>query len=124
MFYRSGWLRCVGFKCIGLCFVLVYRYLRFGVRVGVDVWCLCYYILLYYILYSSSSSLPFPIYLSLFLFYLLLFYLPFPLLLPPLPSIPFLSSSSSHSFYTCRHFLTVIYIPQESDPACFIGVDG
>jgi hypothetical protein len=30
MFYRSGWLRCVGFISIGLCFVLVNYVFMFG----------------------------------------------------------------------------------------------
>ena len=55
-----------------------------------------------HLLFSSSSD---------FSFLLLLIYSPNPDL-------------SVNSKYTCRHFLTVIYIPQESDPACFIGVDG
>ena len=48
-----------------------------------------------------------------------------------LPSQDLLSSSffhSSHSFYTCRYLHILIYIQsvshQQSDPACFIGVDG
>jgi hypothetical protein len=39
--------------------------------------------------------------------------------------------SSQHSFYTCRYFHLLIYIPPgysrlilTFDPACFIGVDG
>ena len=113
--YRSGWLRCDVFKCIGL---------GFGV-LGSDR-CLtcggfCYYILLllyyYYILYSSlllflphSSSLPFlsPIGpFSLFLFSPPLSHLPL-LFFYSLPNILFLFSS--HSKYTCRHLDPLIYI--------------
>ena len=102
-----------------------YRYLRFGVRVGVDVWCyilyyILYYILLlyyYYILYYTLS-------------YTILFFCPSSSHSSDLPSV--LSSSSllssppillpssllliysSHSFYTCRYLHILIYIPDSS----------
>ena len=83
MFYRSGWLRCVGFKCIGLCFERLAFDLVFVFRAGVCVillllyyiiyyiHILLYYYIIYYILYiilysssSSYSSLPhFPLFL-------------------------------------------------------------
>ena len=68
-----------------------------------------YYILSYTILFFSSSSLPSPYLYSIFPSFSSYF------LLSPhhpnhlhLPSI--FSFISSHSKYTCRHFLTVIYI--------------
>ena len=127
--------------CSGLAFefgVLAYGLLTLGVCV----------IISYLILYSSLpfffsspflSSSPFSsifslsnllIFLSNLLIYLL-FSSSSVLLLSPLPSIylPIFPSSSSSlplliSFYTCRYLDPLIYIPQVSDPACFIGVDG
>ena len=127
---------------LGFCFVLV--------------WCLCYYIIILYytllllyiillypylyslLILSSSVLLPissfFPNTLPLLFSsssfqssIYLLFFLPF-LFLPLSPPNPDLSVNSK---YTCRHFLTVIYIlfrcfqsSRTFDPACFIGVDG
>ena len=72
MFYRSGWLRCVGLKCmrIGLSFWKIID-VRAGLTLGVRLFLL---LLLYYILYSYipsfSSSLHillFPIFCSIFI---------------------------------------------------------
>ena len=128
--------------------VLVYGF-RAGVDVRVDVRCYIlyyyYYTYTYYILLYIIHYYYYILYLILYSSPLLIYSFPFPLsssfLLssssPLLPNIPFpvyLSSvlSSPHSFplpfkysfYTCRHLDILIYIPQESDPACFIGVDG
>ena len=71
MFYRSGWLRCVGFICIGLCFM----FWAGGGVIGVSCWCwrevvyiilyiihilLLYLVLLYIILFCSSFLFPHP----------------------------------------------------------------
>ena len=110
-----------------------------------------YYIIHYYILYLYYTSSPFlfflsplPIYSSNLissLFFPILFlshpnhssHLPFFLSSPSQYLIYLLflflilipSQSSQYSFYTCRYLDIAIYISlQESDPACFIGVDG
>jgi hypothetical protein len=80
MFYRSGWLRCVGFNYILVCWC----------GVCVSCWCgviILYYTLLILIIYLLSS---------LFLLWSILSSsnLIFP----------------SHSFYTCRCLFIVIYI--------------
>ena len=88
--------------------------------------------ILYLILYSSVLFfyLPFLLFPSLFQYSSspphshlssislppLFFSSPFPTLVHP--------DLSVNSKYTCRHLDILIYIPQESDPACFIGVDG
>ena len=131
MFYRSGWLRCVGFIsmwCSGLyysgydvwswiVFTWLVRYrFWFMFRAGVTLGVILYYYILYIILYSFifSSSLP-------------LFPLPFPSL--PIFISPYLFSSSNiplpnlssvlllnplihqpHSKYTCRVFHLLIYV--------------
>ena len=82
MFYRSGWLRCVGFKCIGL--VLSFWKI-IDVRVGVRLFLL---LLLYYILYSSIPSFLFSPSHSPFLF------------LPPLPFISVFSSLLFRSIFS------------------------
>ena len=105
--YRSGWLRCdvVMSMCSGLswCYiVLLYSIL------------ILYYILL---IYLSQSSL---LFLPTFSFSSSSFSSSSVLLSPTnLSSVP-----PSHSFYTCRYLHILIYVPGQSDPACFIGVDG
>ena len=124
MFYRSGWLRCVGLKYIGipvwswcLAFELVYR---------CDVRCYIlyiilyyyYYILLYYYIISYTITILYihiHYYIIIHILYssVLLIYLPN----LPSPNIPLLISSFphpnpilSHSFYTCRYLHILIYI--------------
>jgi len=137
MFYRSGWLRCVGFNsCAGvscgfefmfLGSELVKGYCVFGnCKWIMFIWCIgfsferlrCvsvsgYY---YYILYSSFPSL---------LYYTLIYFLSYlsSSFIPP-SSFPFCSSSSipiysssvlpiilsQYSFYTCRCLLLDTYI--------------
>ena len=127
MFYRSGWLRCVGF--ISMCSGLSFEFWAGG-----DV--MCYIILLYLILYSSLLliylpfySLPLPLLLSSFLLlpsspplpisfspltlHLLFFFLPIPL---PSSFKVYVSGLPSHYLYSLPF--------NNSDPACFIGVDG
>ena len=102
------WLGRYSVLCWCLRFV---RCLAFE-RLKVDV--RCYIVLHYYILY--------------YIFYLLYIYYYYIILYsPPLlffRSLLIFLPSSQYSFYTCRSLLTVIYIPDNSDPACFIGVDG
>ena len=114
-------------------------------RLKVDVRCyIVYYILYlillyltisYTILFSSSPILSFPFLSPLPILSssntLLLLN---PLIHHPFSPLPFLSiilslynliHLSVNSKYTCRHLDTLIYIIiQQSDPACFIGVDG
>ena len=115
MFYRSGWLRCVGFK-----------YVVFGVCVICVIILLLLYIS-YTILFSSSDLFslpniplffyPFPILPSIILIFLLSF-LPSSFLLifcsPSSPHPPLIQSFPSSS-------LSSPNIPGHSDPACFIG---
>ena len=88
--------------------------------------CRYLHILIYILLFSS----PLPIYL---LFSLSSYNNPFsssplPLLSSPSPLHIYLQFYPNHSKYTCRVFHLLIYVlsisHQQSDPACFIGVDG
>ena len=134
---------------LGVYYIIIYYYILYIIHILLYY---SYYILSYTILFFSSSSLPSPYLYSIFPSFSSYF------LLSPhhpnhlhLPSI--FSFISSHSKYTCRHFLTVIYIilqqsfpdnlsinsfytyrylynliyipdSSKTDPACFIGVDG
>ena len=126
MFYRSGWLRCVGLKYVvfgsGLCSELVYRFMC---RAGV----MCLTLGVYYILYYYYIIYYIIIHIHIILLYLIYTLLPF---LSPSSPLPL---QSSHSKYTCRCLLLDTYISssdplplsifhRDSDPACFIGVDG
>ena len=126
-------------SCLCLCFGLVFDvrwyiiYYYYILYYYIILYCytlyIIYYILyihillFYLILYSSllliySSSLSSQYSFPLLIYYSLLFLSSSHLSFPSFPTLP------SHSFYTCRHLDILIYIPQESDPACFIGVDG
>ena len=115
MFYRSGWLRCVGLKYVvfdsSFVFVLAFE------RLVLD-YSYYYYYILYYTLLLLCSLLSYPS-SSILLSYTLP---PFPnhhskytcrcLLLDTYISSMFMfcSSSSQYSFYTCRVFHLLIYI--------------
>ena len=135
MFYRSGWLRCVGLKYVGirfsvLCVGVYVCGLRFELVKGYcvinyTILHILYYTLLHIILllYSSPllpifwspiySFLISPSFSSLPLFSLLQIYIP-------------LSSSSSNQYLSVltSTYLYLISSGGQFDPACFIGVDG
>ena len=93
--------------------ILIYLSIQ-SIRVGIWISLFIYSSDLSSVLFSSS--LPF---LLLLFFPLLLLFLPHP--------HSSSQSSSSHSKYTCRCLLLDTYISsssRQSDPACFIGVDG
>ena len=132
------WLRCDVFNCIGLAFVLVYRYLRFGVRADVDVRCLLYISLLYYILYIY--------YIIIYYYTIIIHIISYTILFCSSPSqsssipsqsssipsqssfssLPFPSPIFSFKVYVSAFGYTYLYsrLIGYSDPACFIGVDG
>ena len=87
MFYRSGWLRCVGLISIGISGSVLSLMVGFVFRAGVDVRC---YILLYTIIHIILYTYTYTYYYILYyyiLYYTLIFF----------SSLPFLSQSiSSH----------------------------
>ena len=143
MFYRSGWLRCVGLMSIGigwcLCLCVGVRFwclwFELVVRVGVSV-IYIYYILYYYYTYTL-------LYITIIIYYTLLFFCSVLPLFPPISSLltpllyhslsqPSLSSSSfilylsvlPYTYLYSSSFPIFLFPSQISDPACFIGVDG
>ena len=119
MFYRSGWLRCVGL--ISVVFVWAGVWLRFMFWADVDVWCLCYYILLYYT-YTIILLLYYIIYYIIYYTYIisyLILYSPFPslLFLPFLYTLLFsLLLSSSFPIF----FPSVPLLPHPSSSPLFL----
>ena len=113
MFYRSGWLRCDVFKCIGFCFMFgAYRVYVWGLTYGVTI-------ILYYILYIIIHTRIYYILLYYIILLLLLYIILYSSVLPSLSSLIhsfpssllFLQySSHPHSKYTCRHLDILIYI--------------
>ena len=90
MFYRSGWLRCDVFKCIGFCFMFG-AYRVYVLRI--DVWCY-YYIILYIIYYYTYTYILYIIILyyiiTIIIYYTILFCSSFSIFLDPF--LPILSS--------------------------------
>ena len=131
-----------------LCFVLLDVLKCIVLTLGVYYTIIYYYIILYIILIIISYTILFPLpliyipflpYQASPLIYHHLLSHSFPIILllflfSPIPSSSIYHSSSvplpsyPHSKYTCRVSYILIYIPpishQQSDPACFIGVDG
>ena len=137
MFYRSGWLRCVGFISIGF---MLWAFEVWRVRVWdsefelvfwFDVRCYIvyyyYYILLYiiyYIIYYTYTYILYIIYYYYYIIYYILYYtlpsLPFPSIFPPpLLFSPFLSPLSpntlplipNHRIHFLFPFLSSVLLP-------------
>ena len=92
MFYRSGWLRCVGFKCIGLGLSWCSFMFRAGLTLGVTLYCIIYYIIHIHI---HILLLYYTLLLLYIIYYIILSSSPY--LLFFLSSFPFKSSSSPYS---------------------------
>ena len=118
MFYRSGWLRCDVFKCIGFGFELVFVY--------VSSWCFdvrCY-IILYYILYYTYTYtyiIIIILYITIIIYYILYYLILFSLssVLPFLLSFQILflslfSSSSDLSSLPFKSSSSLTFLPISS----------